>query len=172
VIDLRPGLDHPNGLTLTIEKVTFNAAKPVSMPSRLVLVLLALLILPMAFSVKAQSAALDYFNLSYSHTEQKQPDSAMYYLSFALKLDPSMVNGYYNRGVIRFQKNDLLGAIEDFDKCLNLEISHGQAYNNRGYIYIMLGEVQKGCKDLRIGRDLGIEQAKGNFSLYCKDFKE
>jgi tetratricopeptide (TPR) repeat protein len=142
------------------------------MPLRLPLLILTFLLTINVSTSVAQTTAIDYFNLSYSLTEQKQPDSAMYYLSFALKMDPTMVNGYYNRGVIRFQKNDLLGAIEDFDKCVNLEISHGQAYNNKGYIYILLGEVQKGCKDLRVARDLGIEQAKGNFSLYCTNYKE
>ena len=30
----------------------------------------------------------------------------------------------------------------------------------------------KGCKDFRVGRDLGIPQSVGNIELYCKDFKE
>ncbi len=35
-----------------------------------------------------------------------------------------------------------------------------------------LGMNEKGCKDLRVGRDLGVEQSKGNFQMYCTDYKE
>ncbi len=121
---------------------------------------------------KAQISGQDYFNLSYSASEQHHNDSAMYYLSRAIAIDSTMSNAYYDRGVLRLSNQDLLGAIDDFSKCLSMDIAHGQAYNNRGYIYIMLGMNEKGCKDLRVGRDLGIEQSKGNFQMYCTDYKE
>jgi Tfp pilus assembly protein PilF len=126
-------------------------------------------------NVKGQSAVVtgqDYFNFSYSASEQHLPDSAMYFISRAIDLDPSMSNAYYDRGVLRISHLDILGAIDDFSQCLTMDIAHGQAYNNRGFLLISLGKTQKGCKDLRVARDLGIEQAKGNFELYCKDFKE
>ena len=120
----------------------------------------------------AQITGHDYFNLSYSASEQHNYDSAMYFISRAIALDTTMSNAYYDRGVLRLSKQDLLGAIDDFSKCLSMDIGHGQAYNNRGYVYIMLDMKTKGCKDFRVGRDLGIQQSVGNIELYCKDFKE
>ncbi len=88
----------------------------------------------------SQITGQDYFNLSYSASEQHHNDSAMYYLSRAIAIDTTMANAYYDRGVLRLSNQDLLGAIDDFSKCLTMDIAHGQAYNNRGYIYIMLAE--------------------------------
>jgi tetratricopeptide (TPR) repeat protein len=136
---------------------------------------LVVIILLFLFSIEkgqCQYSGQDYFNFSYSASEQHNNDSAMYYLSRAIALDTTMSNAYYNRGVLRLTNQDLLGAIDDFSKCLSMDIAHGQAYNNRGYIYIMIGMKEKGCKDLRVGRDLGIEQSKGNFQMYCSDYKE
>jgi tetratricopeptide (TPR) repeat protein len=126
---------------------------------------LVVIILLFLFSIEkgqCQYSGQDYFNFSYSASEQHNNDSAMYYLSRAIALDTTMSNAYYNRGVLRLTNQDLLGAIDDFSKCLSMDIAHGQAYNNR----------EKGCKDLRVGRDLGIEQSKGNFQMYCSDYKE
>jgi hypothetical protein len=120
----------------------------------------------------AQITGHDYFNLCYSASEQHNYDSAMYFISRAIALDTTMSNAYYDRGVLRLSNQDLLGAIDDFTKCLSMDIGHGQAYNNRGYVYIMLDMKTKGCKDFRVGRDLGIQQSVGNIELYCKDFKE
>ncbi len=136
------------------------------------LVLILLLSLFSPEKGNSQISGHDYFNLSYSASEQLHNDSAMYYISRAIALDSTMSNAYYDRGVLRLSNQDLLGAIDDFSKCLTMDIAHGQAYNNRGYIYIMLGMNEKGCKDLRVGRDLGVEQSKGNFQMYCNDYKE
>jgi tetratricopeptide (TPR) repeat protein len=137
-----------------------------------VIYILGFLVLGFNGKSDAQISGHDYFNLSYSASEQHNYDSAMYFISRAIALDTTMSNAYYDRGVLRLSKQDLLGAIDDFTKCLSMDIGHGQAYNNRGYVYIMLDMKAKGCKDFRVGRDLGIQQSVGNIELYCKDFKE
>ncbi len=142
------------------------------MIARRILYLLALSMFSFPSISASQVTGQDYFNLSYSASEQHNYDSAMYFISKAIALDTTMSNAYYDRGVLRLSNQDLLGAIDDFSKCLTMDIAHGQAYNNRGYIYIMLGMNEKGCKDFRVGRDLGIEQSKGNFQIYCTDYKE
>jgi tetratricopeptide (TPR) repeat protein len=136
--------------------------------------LFVLIILMICFHGKseAQISGHDYFNLSFSASEQHNYDSAMYFISRAIALDTTMSNAYYDRGLLRLSKHDLLGAVDDFSKCLSMDIGHGQAYNNRGYVYIMLDMKAKGCKDFRVGRDLGIQQSVGNIELYCKDYKE
>lgn len=142
------------------------------MISRRILYLLALSMVSFQGISVAQVTGQDYFNLSYSASEQNKYDSAMYFISRAIALDTTMSNAYYDRGLLRLSRQDLLGAIDDFSKCLSMDIGHGQAYNNRGYVYIMLGMQVKGCKDFRVGRDLGIQQSVGNLEIYCKEFNE
>jgi tetratricopeptide (TPR) repeat protein len=142
------------------------------MTAKRILYLIVLLMISFQSNSVSQVSGQDYFNLSYSASEQHNYDSAMYFISKAIALDTTMSNAYYDRGVLRLSNQDLLGAIDDFSKCLTMDIAHGQAYNNRGYIYIMLGMNEMGCKDFRVGRDLGIEQSKGNFQIYCTDYKE
>lgn len=142
------------------------------MTAKRILYIIVLLMISFQSISVSQVSGQDYFNLSYSASEQHNYDSAMYFISKAIALDTTMSNAYYDRGLLRLSRQDLLGAIDDFSKCLSMDIGHGQAYNNRGYVYIMLDMKTKGCKDFRVGRDLGIQQSVGNIEIYCKDFKE
>lgn len=142
------------------------------MTAKRILYIIVLLMISFQSNSVSQVSGQDYFNLSYSASEQQKYDSAMYFISKAIALDTTMSNAYYDRGLLRLSRQDLLGAIDDFSKCLSMDIGHGQAYNNRGYVYIMLDMKTKGCKDFRVGRDLGIQQSVGNIEIYCKDFKE
>ncbi|MBK9639548.1 MAG: hypothetical protein IPO63_17735 [Bacteroidetes bacterium] len=142
------------------------------MTERRILYLIVLFMVSFQSISVAQVTGQDYFNLSYSASEQQKYDSAMYFISRAIALDTTMSNAYYDRGLLRLSRQDLLGAIDDFSKCISMDIGHGQAYNNRGYVYIMLGMQTKGCKDFRVGRDLGIQQSVGNLEIYCKEYKE
>ncbi len=47
--------------------------------------------------------------------------------SQALKLDPNYADAYYGRGLIRQEKGDLNGAIEDFENSIRIKPDFSQA---------------------------------------------
>jgi serine/threonine-protein kinase len=48
-----------------------------------------------------------------------------------IDIDPTHALAYYNRGVARFAKWDLDGALADFNASLTINPDHAEAYYNR-----------------------------------------
>ena len=119
-----------------------------------------------------QVSGVDHFNYAFGFLERQMPDSAMHHLSFAIALDSSLSNAWYNRGVVRANYNDYSGAAADFEQCIRVEPMNGQAYNNLGLMLLKLNVYQRGCHCLRVARDYGIPQGVANFNSYCKDYSE
>ena len=49
----------------------------------------------------------------------------------AIRLDPRLPFAYVNRGLLRRDQGDLAGALEDFDKAIELDPVYGDAYARR-----------------------------------------
>ena len=77
----------------------------------------------------------------------------------AIELEPDNAavhaDAYYNRGVTKWQFNDFLGALDDYTKALELRPSFGDVYNNRGTLYLFLGQKDKARADYLKARELG-----------------
>ena len=52
-------------------------------------------------------------------------------------------------------------ALSDFNKALELDDLNGQAYNNRGLVYLKLGKNNEAIEDLKKAGRLGVPEAVG-----------
>jgi protein O-mannosyl-transferase len=62
--------------------------------------------------------------------------------------DPDAGLAYNNRGNIRIEQKDFKGALEDFNKAI--ELKYNDAYNNRGILRNKLGDYKKALEDFNM----------------------
>ena len=89
-------------------------------------------------------------------------------LEQAAALLPDFPHIQFDLGNLHCLGSNLLGAIEDYTKAIRLYPYMGDAYLNRGLILIYLKDKEKGCIDLSRAGELGVEDAYGIISKYCK----
>ena len=85
----------------------------------------------------------------------------------ASELMPELPHIYYNLGNLLFLSDDIPGAIQQYDKAIELYPLFAEAYFNRGLVQIYLNEMQTGCMDISKAGELGIGQAYDVVRKYC-----
>ena len=86
----------------------------------------------------------------------------------AAALLPDMPHIQFDLGNLHCLSSNLPAAIEDYSKAIKLHPYMGDAYLNRGLVLIYLKDKEKGCIDLSRAGELGVEDAYGIISKYCK----
>lgn len=81
------------------------------------------------------------------HVPLNNTTISMRYYNQALEIDPSFVEGYNNRGVLRLFSNDPTGALADFDQALKLNPKLVGALMSRGTLYNQLGQLHRAVSD-------------------------
>ena len=74
----------------------------------------------------------------------------------ALKYSPRNVYAMFNKGNIYMTLNDNTAALSAYTAAIGLKPDFGEAYYNRGLVYLRLGNKQKGLADLSKAGELGI----------------
>ena len=87
----------------------------------------------------------------------------------AAALAPDIPYFYYNLGNLYCLSSQLVEAIGNYDKAIELYPAMGDAYYNRGLVLIYLKDKEKGCIDLSRSGELGVSQAYGVISKYCEE---
>lgn len=87
----------------------------------------------------------------------------------ALEILPDVPYLYFNLGNLECLSSSFVSAIENYDMAIRLYPYMGDAYFNRGLVLIYLKDQEKGCIDLSRAGELGIEDAYGVISKYCKN---
>ena len=67
---------------------------------------------------------------------------------------------YHKRGVAKVDLNDLQGAIEDFNKAIELNSNVAEFYYDRGTVKKLLGKSEEAKTDLQRARELGLDFEK------------
>lgn len=80
-------------------------------------------------------------------------------LDSVLRLSPQMSVAWFNKGNVLFESGDPEGAIEAYTAAINIKTDFGEAYFNRGYMYLSLGRQSEGVADLSKAGELGIVAA-------------
>ena len=75
---------------------------------------------------------------------------------------------YLDKGVDKYNKGDYSGAIQDFNKAIELDPNDAEAYGGRGLAKILLGQKDSGCLDLSKAGELGYSQAYDAIKQVCQ----
>ena len=86
-------------------------------------------------------------------------------LTWAINSNPENYSAYVNRGYYKSEYGDYKGAIEDFNKALEIYPGYSPAYANRGATKIKSGDKEGGCADLSKATDL--EFARNLLEEHC-----
>ena len=78
----------------------------------------------------------------------------------ALKISPVNFKAIYNRGKLRLKKNDLEGAVADFDKATTINPEHAGAHELFGDVLIKLEKENEAALQWRIAEELRKKKAK------------
>jgi len=103
--------------------------------------------------------ATAYLNRGQYWYENNQPDKALKDFSMAIEIKPDFPAAFQNRALIYLMQNDLLKALQDYNRYLEMMQScdkggksadsrMSDALGNRGLIYYRMGQYQKALADL------------------------
>ncbi|MBP5795804.1 MAG: tetratricopeptide repeat protein [Bacteroidales bacterium] len=76
---------------------------------------------------------------------------------------------YFNMGNLHTLSSQMVEAIEDYGKAIQLYPYMGDAYFNRGLVLIYLKDQEKGCIDLSRAGELGVADAYSVIGKYCEE---
>lgn len=96
--------------------------------------------------------------------QQKNWSSVEQYASQILKIDSNNTDAYINRAVARTELGKYGKALNDCNNALIINPQLGVAYNNKGYVFELIGEKSKAALEYETACQLGIKQS-------CADFK-
>lgn len=96
--------------------------------------------------------------------KQKKWNSVESYAGQILKVDSNNTDAYINRAAARTELGKYGKALNDCNNALIINPQLGVAYNNKGYIFELMGEVKKAILEYETACQLGIKQS-------CEDYK-
>ena len=86
-------------------------------------------------------------------------------LSKAIRYDKSNFEAYYFRGCAKVNALNYPGAIEDFQKAIELKPDYADAYFNLGRTYYLMNDVDKACEYYKLADKYG----RPNLEDYIKN---
>lgn len=77
-------------------------------------------------------------------------------LDAAIALSPTMSFAYFDKGNLLIDMQDYTSALSAFTQAIEAKPDFGEAYYNRGYVYLKLGNKETGTRDLSKAGELGV----------------
>lgn len=84
------------------------------------------------------------------HHRRGYLDSALVDLDRAIALEPKDLGRYINRGIMRYQNNDIRGAMADYNHVIEQQSNHRLARYNRALLQTYVGSYSKALKDFDV----------------------
>ena len=75
---------------------------------------------------------------------------------------------YFDKGVAKYDQGDYKGALQDYNKAIELDPKLADAYGARGIVKIALGQKDSGCLDLSKAGELGAVQVYDFIKQFCQ----
>ena len=75
---------------------------------------------------------------------------------------------FFEKGIAKSNLGDYKGAIQDYNKAIELDPNLAEAYLNRGVAKILHGKIYSGCLDLSKAGELGNMEAYDLIKKYCQ----
>jgi tetratricopeptide (TPR) repeat protein len=116
-----------------------------------------------------------YFNRGREHLINSRYAYAISDFSILIQADSSLYEGYFFRGIAKYNLNDYIGALQDFNKALNVNPVFTQAYHYRAITLSQLNRFDEAMKDYESAIDLrpdnvGIYFSRGITYLMSQKF--
>ncbi len=111
----------------------------------------------------ARARVRDGSSRSYDYT------AALLDMNRAAQLAPEFPYTWYNLGNIYCQSGEMLEAIAQYTRAIELYPALAEAYYNRGLVLIYLKDREKGCIDMSKAGELGIPDAYSVIKKYCSE---
>lgn len=86
----------------------------------------------------------------------------------AIQLNSDYSSSYFERGDFYGKTGRYKEALSDFNNYVKLNPNDGNGYFYRGQAYCMTGNIGTGCEDLHIADKMGVVEARGKISYWCK----
>lgn len=113
-----------------------------------------------------KKALIEYELSQYFAKDNKDLEKVLFHLTNAINLRP--IGKYYcSRGIYRESTEDYDGAIEDFNKAIELDPRDTLSLFCRGQLYNKLGKLSLACKDWKKAEQLGSLGATNALNTYC-----
>lgn len=107
-----------------------------------------------------------YTGLIYEN--EKKISEAMLNYKKSVTLNPELATAYFRMGFIHGSQSLFKEALLDFENYVKLNPNDGNGYFYRGQAYCMTGNIGTGCEDLHIADKMGVAEASGKISYWCK----
>ncbi|MGD9223733.1 MAG: tetratricopeptide repeat protein [Desulfobacteraceae bacterium] len=114
-------------------------------------------------SLNNQARILELINQSQTAFRNKNWDGVIRATTQVIDLDPQNAVAFTNRSAAYAQKSYLVKALKDSNVAIKHDPNFPLAYNNRGYVYELLGNTRKAAADYLKSCSLGL-------NLGCKNF--
>lgn len=107
---------------------------------------------------KAPQTAGEYYDRGNERFDNGDLDGAIADYSETIRLDPSIIEAWANRGSTWGRKDEHEKAKDDFDKAIDLDPNYASAWSNRSITWRNMGETDRAFYDsneaIRLNRDL------------------
>ncbi len=94
------------------------------------------------------------------YEQNKETQKALNDYSEAIKLNPNAVTIFFRIGLLNRKLKNYEESVKDFTKVIELDSSHADAYNERGWTYVHLGDKKKVLEDFKSAAKLGCQSAR------------
>ena len=105
------------------------------------------------------SEAVERYNAGVGFQEQGQLDEAIAEYSEAIRLNPQLVQAYFNRAISYAELRQYRLAIDDYDQAISIDPDLALAYANRAIAYTGLGEDREAQRSMAKAVELGFNRA-------------
>ena len=75
------------------------------------------------------------------------PKAALADFDTVIRMNPNYANAWFNRGELKYAKNDFAGALNDYNRAVQLQPSDPGFYSSRGHAKYHLGRINEAMAD-------------------------
>ncbi len=95
---------------------------------------------------------------TYAAVEQARFDVAQPYCDRAIQIDPNYGDAYGQRGMMQYTRRNYEGAIESFDRCVDLGSELIECWYIRGFAHYRLNNCEEAWDILQVARQMSVER--------------
>lgn len=99
-----------------------------------------------------------------------QPEKALTYYDSTLKISPNFPEANFGRGFMLYRMKQFPSALQQFDRCIELQIQDKRVFFYRGSTRLVLGDSLDACADLDQSLTMGMVEAKPILEQFCHKF--